>query len=498
MLDMIKNPENLDSPKEVGFSKAIAPIAFFFSLLIYGLLIHPQWVDHGRMLPLEVLVLIAISFTSVYLLILGYSWDTIQKHIVKKVADSLPVVFILFAIGVLIGSWMVSGTIPMLIYYGISMINPDWIYIFTFIICIIFSLLTGTSWGSAGTIGVVMMGITQVYDANLAITAGAVVGGSFFGDKLSPLSDTTNIASLATGVPLYQHIHSMLFTTGPAAILAACLYIYLSPSLGGDVMQGGVENLEMVNGTLSDISSIFNFNLLLLLPMVIVIYGTVKKKSIFLTLLNSSWVAMVLAFIFQDFSLTDVFMSFKSGFKNTMSSANISEDSSVLMILNRGGLYNLIEGIVVSLLVFTFIGVLDVINAIEVSIKSLMKLIKKRYQLVASALTATWITNITTSNQYATSFIIGSAFANKFDKLKVNRKVLSRSIEDAGTMMENLMPWTPSGIFMLATLGVHPFEYAPYQFMSLINIAIAYLFAFTGIACFYNKSETHGQKTVGE
>ena len=480
---------------EITFSKAIIPIAFFFFLLIYGLFIHPQWIDSGRMLPLEVLVLLAISFGSIYMIGLGYSWDTIQKHIVSKVSESLPVVFILFAIGVLIGSWMVSGTIPMMIYYGISFVNPDWIYIFSFIICIIFSLLTGTSWGSAGTIGVVMLGITEVYDANLAITAGAIVGGSFFGDKLSPLSDTTNIASLATGVPLYQHIHSMLFTTGPAAIIAACIYIYLSPSVGGDVTQGGVENLVMVKDTLTDISSIFNFNLVLLLPMAIVIYGTVKRKSIFLTLLNSSWVAMVLAFIFQDFSFTDVFMSFKSGFSTNMSSATLSDDSAVLRILNRGGLYNLIEGIVVSLLVFTFIGVLDVIDAIEVSIQSLMKLIKKRYQLIVATLTATWFTNITTSNQYATSFIIGTAFANKYDNLKVNRKVLSRSIEDAGTMMENLMPWTPTGIFMFATLGIHPFEYAPYQFLSLINIVIAYFFAFTGIACFYNvKQKKNGPK----
>ena len=486
----------MENAPKISFAQAILPIAFFFILLIYGLFIHPVWVG-GKMLPLEVLVLLSISFGSFYMLMLGYDWKTIQKHIVSKVSESLPVIFILFAIGVLIGSWMVSGTIPMLISYGISIINPDWIYIFTFIICIIFSLLTGTSWGSAGTIGVVMLGITQVFDANIAITAGAIVGGSFFGDKLSPLSDTTNIASLATGVPLYQHIHSMLYTTGPAAILAAAIYIYLSPSLGGDVSQGGVENIELINQTLADIDIIFNFNILLLLPMVIVIYGTIKKKSIFLTLLNASWVAMLLAFIFQDFSLTDVFDSFKSGFNTNMSSIAVSEDSPVLTILNRGGLYNLIDGIVISLLVFTFIGVLDVINAIEVSIQSIMNKIKKRYQLIVTALTATWITNLTTSNQYATSFIIGTAFSKKFDEMGVNRKVLSRSIEDAGTMMENLMPWTPTGIFMAATLGVTPFEYAPYQFLSLINIVIAYFFALTGIACFYNaKKEKIEEKEI--
>ena len=448
------------------------------------------------MLSLEILILAAICFSSYYVMNLGYSWETIQKHITAKVGESLPVIFILFAIGVLIGSWIVSGTIPMLIFYGISIIDPDWIYIFSFLICIVFSLLTGTSWGSAGTIGIVMIGISDVFGANIAITAGAVVGGSFFGDKLSPLSDTTNIASLATDVPLYQHIHSMMFTTGPAAILAACVYIYLSPSLGGDISQGGVENLVLIEDTLNDIDSIFNFNPILLLPLLIVVYGTMTKKSIFLTLLNSAWVALILALIFQDFTLTDIIKSFKSGFNTSMAAIDISSDSPVLNILNRGGLYNLIEGIVVSLLIFTYIGVLDVIDAIEVSIRSLMTRIKKRYQLVAAALTSTWVTNITTSNQYATSFIIGTAFAKKFDDMGINRKVLSRSIEDAGTMMENLLPWTPSGIFMAATLGVTTFEYAPYQFISLFNIAIAYFFAFTGIACFYNSKNDRPEKEL--
>jgi len=184
-------------------------------------------------------------------------------------------------------------------------------------------------------------------------------------------------------------------------------------------------------------------------------------------------------------------------FNTSMASVSVSADSPVLPILNRGGLYNLIDGIVVSLLVFTFIGVLDVIDAIEVSIQSLMGRIKKRYQLIVAALTSTWITNLTTSNQYATSFIIGTAFGKIFDEMGVNRKVLSRSIEDAGTMMENLMPWTPTGIFMAATLGVTPFEYAPYQFLSLINIVIAYFFALTGIACFYNsKKENDEEKEI--
>jgi NhaC family Na+:H+ antiporter len=471
--------------EKVEFSQAIIPILIFFVLLIYGLFIHPQLFD-GR-LPLEVLILIAISAASIHLFHLGYDWHTIQSHIVKKVGESVPIVMILFAIGVLIGSWIVSGTIPMLIYYGISIINGQWIYIFAFLICIIFSLLTGTSWGSAGTIGIVMMGIAEIYGASLPITAAAVVGGSFFGDKMSPLSDTTNIASLATGVHVMDHIKSMTYTTGPSALIAALIYFFMSPGMSG-VKINSAQQLQSIQLTLAELSQLFHFNILLLLPLVVVVWGSVTRRPIFLTLLGSAWLAMILAFVFQDFSFSDVFNSFNKGFSVDMA-PGLELKSNVVQILNRGGLYNLIEGIVISILIFAFIGVLDVIDAIPLTINSAMKKLRSRSQTVAASLTATWITNLMASNQYATSFIIGSAFNKKYDEMKINRKVLSRTLEDAGTMMENLAPWTPSGIFMAGALGVSVMEYAPYQFLSWINIIIAYIFAFTGIACFYGKEK---------
>ena len=474
----------MNQTQDVKLSKAIWPILFFLMLLVYGLFIHPQFLGDS-MLPLEVLILMALSFSCIYLLYNGYSWEVIQDNITKKVGESVPVLLILFSIGVLIGSWIVSGTIPMLIYYGISVIDPNWIYVFSFLICIVFSLLTGTSWGSAGTIGIVMIGVSEVYGANLAVTAAAVVGGSFFGDKLSPLSDTTNIASLATETPLFDHIKSMMYTTGPAAILTTIIYIFMSPAMMGESPSKVVEMSQITN-TMQGIDDIFQFNILLLLPLAVVIWGSITKKPIVLTLLGSAWLAMILAFLFQGFSFDNIFQSFNKGFSIEMAQDK-NVDAEVLNILNRGGLYNLIEGITVSILIFAFIGTLKVMNSIDVVIKSFMSKIKSQKQTVAAAITMTAFTNLTTSNQYATSFIIGEAFKKKFDNMKIPRKVLSRSIEDAGTMLENLAPWTPSGLFMASTLGVSSLEYAPYQFMSLINIVIAYFLAMTGIACFFNK-----------
>ncbi len=417
-------------------------------------------------------------------MILGYSWETIQEHIVKKVGESIGVILILFSIGVLIGSWIVSGTIPMLIYYGIGLIDPNWMYIFAFLVCILFSLLTGTSWGSAGTIGIVMMGIAEVYGADLAITAAAVVGGSFFGDKMSPLSDTTNIAALATDVKLFDHIKSMVYTTGPSAILAGIIYVALSPALYGS----GTENTAqpaLITQTLDALKQTFNFNAFLLLPLVLVVWGSLTKKPIILTLLCSAWLAMILTFIFQPFSLSDVLLSFNKGFNTSMSPTEIA-NADALKILNRGGLYNLISGITSCFLIFAFIGTLDVLKAIDTVLAGIMKMVSTPKRAVVAALTSTALCNLTTSNQYATSFIIGESFRRKFDQLKIPRKVLSRSIEDAGTMLENLAPWTPSGIFMSATLGVSALQYAPYQFLSLINIVVAFFFAATGIACFFH------------
>jgi len=480
------------APIKVSFKTAFAPIGFFFLLLLYGLFIHPVFFGGDR-LPVEVLVLLALFSNCLFLLYIGFDWEIIENGIVRKIGESIPVVLVLFAVGVLIGSWIVSGIIPMLIYYGIGIIDGDWIYIFSFIICIIFSLLTGTSWGSAGTIGVVMIGIAQIYGADLAITAAAIVGGSFFGDKMSPLSDTTNIAALATDVPVMDHIKSMLYTTGPAAIIAAIIYIVLSPAMQGAALDDTI-TLEGVEETMIDLKSIFNFNIALLLPLVVVVWGSVTRKSIFLTLLAASWLAMILAFVIQDFTVNQIFESFNKGFSIDMVSEDIAIKSDVVTILNRGGLYNLIEGIVISILIFAFIGTLGVMDAIQISIARLMSILKTRSQTVVASLFAVLITNLTTSNQYATSFIVGEAFKKKYDQMGIARRVLSRSLEDAGTMMENLAPWTPSGIFMAGALGVTALEYAPWQFMSLANIVIAFFFAATGIACFTNSEKLRNEE----
>tara|TARA_B000000460_G_C21502262_1_gene386938 strand:- start:301 stop:1446 length:1146 start_codon:yes stop_codon:yes gene_type:complete len=379
---------------------------------------------------------------------------------------------------------MVSGTIPMLIYYGISFINPAYIYLLAFLIPIVFSTLTGTSWGSIGTIGVVIIGVAAVIEANLGITAGAIVGGAFFGDKLSPLSDTTNLAAMATDVDLYDHIRSMMVTTFPSALIAAVIYFILGfvfPPSGSEI------NTEQVTLTLNSISSMFNFNGWLLIPPVIVLIGSIRKMATLPTLLTSSMSATLIALIFQPYSSADVMATIHRGFNSDMAYWINGAPENINILFSRGGLYELNEAIIFSIMVFVFIGSIDLIDSMPSIVDKTFGFIKSKASLIISSLFATAFTNGITSNQSATSFIIGDAFGRRYDESGISRKVLSRSIEDYGTMFESLIPWHATTIFLTMTLGVSYGEYWHWQLLSLINLIIAPTLAILGKGCFYSK-----------
>ena len=439
-------------------------------------------VFHQPSFPLEVVFMLAAFFSIAELLILGFEWKDIQKSIVKKLSKGFPAILILFAIGVIIGSWIISGTIPMLIYFGINLINPSYIYFLAFIIPIIFSTLTGTSWGSIGTIGVVLIGVAAVIDANLGITAGAIVGGAFFGDKLSPLSDTTNIAAMATEVDLYDHIQSMMVTTLPSAIIAAFIYFILGFIYPPSFLSGETQQVSI---TLSAISSIFNFNIWLLIPPLIVLIGSIKKIATLPTLLTSSFSAATLALIFQPYTSTDIIRTINKGFNTEMAYWAYDLPSNISILFNRGGLYELNEAIIFSIMVFIFIGTIDLIHAMPSIVNKAFGQIKSKSAIIISSLFATAFTNGITSNQSATSFIIGDAFGKRYDDSGISRKVLSRSIEDYGTMFESLVPWHATAIFLTTTLGVSYYEYWNWQLLSLINLVIAPTLAILGKGCYY-------------
>lgn len=470
---------------KVKFIYLLLPLVFLSVLIGYGLIWRPHFANQ-QALPLEVVFLLASCYSITQLLLMGYSWERIQDAVITKIAKGFPAILILFAIGIIIGSWIVSGTMPMLVYWGIKIIAPAYIYLLAFIIPIVFSLLTGTSWGSVGTIGVVLIGVATTIQADLGITAGAIIGGAYFGDKLSPLSDTTNMAAIATEVDLYDHIRSMMNTTLPSALIAGAIFFVMGFIHPPAILE---INEQTVGPALASISDMFSFNILMLIPPFIVLFGSIKKKPTLPVLLGSALSAIILAFVFQDFKTGDILMTLATGFNTSMSSIQGEIPLIMSSLFNRGGLYELNEAIMFTFMVFVFIGSLDILDAMPTIVRRAFGFVKKRAGIIISSLLASAFTNAATSNQSATSFIVGDAFKNKYDDFGIPRKVLSRSIEDYGTMIESIIPWTATAIFMSATTGVAFSDYWHWQLLSLINIVIAPILAITGIGCFYNEKK---------
>jgi len=495
--------------KEIRLIHRLFPIIALILLIVIGVIIMPQLTsttteftnangdietitEPGQSIPLEIIFVIATIISVANLFYLKFSWDEILDSIVKKITQLVPAMLILFSIGILIGGWVYSGTIPVLIYYGVEIINPQYMYLVAFLVTAVFSIFTGTSWGSIGTIGVVLIGIGAAIDANLAITAAAIVGGAYFGDKLSPLSDSTNIAALAANVPLMEHIRSMMNTTVPSFIISAILYWIIGMNMQLNAADSEVKN--SISDLKEGIASIYNFDgifqiILLSIPILIVLYGSLKKKPTVPILITSAFIAGIIGMIVNGFSFMQMFTSLNTGFDTKTFFPDIQVSNSVTELLDRGGIYSMKEAVTIAISVFIYVGTLNRINAINGVIDYVLFWVKNKPQVIIASLFSTGLTNAMSSNQMATSYIIAEAFGPKYDELGVPRKVLSRSIEDYGTMLESLLPWTATGIYVFATLGVSPTEYWYFQFLSLIGFVIAIILALTGIGNFYKEKE---------
>ncbi|MEM8493513.1 MAG: Na+/H+ antiporter NhaC family protein [Pseudomonadota bacterium] len=475
-------PVHTPDGRTISFAHSVTPALVLSVLILYGLMARPLFFEQPPM-PLELVFVFAAAAAIAQLLLLGFPWNAIQGAITHRLSRAMPAIFILFAIGLIVGSWMVCGTIPMLVYWGVLVIDPSWIYVFSFVVPALFSMLTGTSWGSAGTIGVVVMGIGVTVGAELPIIAGAVIGGALFGDKLSPLSDTTNFAAIGADVPLFEHIRSMLWTTVPSAMIAVVLY----SSVGLFLRSASPESATSTDEFLDGLAMIFNYSGALLLPPLVVLVGSFRGWPTLPVLLASTVLATALGLLAQPFSAAAVFESLTTGFDLAMA-GDPAVPQAVSALLERGGLYSMREAIFVAVLVFLFVGAIDLLDTMPRLVGRAFAFAHTRPATVLAALGASAATNAMTSNQSATSFIVGDAFRQRFDKLKIPRRVLSRSIEDLGTMLESLVPWHPTALFMMATLGVSVVDYWNWQFLSLANFVVAPLLAVTGIGCFHGET----------
>lgn len=430
-------------------------------------------------LPVEPLLIASAVVAGLLAWRLGYSWDEIMGSVADKIAKTMPAILILISVGMLIGTWMAGGTIPMLIYYGLKIIAPQYIALVALVVTAIVSLCTGTSWGSAGTVGVAFMGVAVGMDANLAMVAGAVVSGAYFGDKLSPLSDTTNIASMATGVNLFTHIRHLLWTTLPSFLVAALVYL-----LFGIGAHGG-EVPEKVGTILATLDSAFSWNPLLLLPVLIVLGGSMWKKPTIPVILVSSAVAMFNAVVFQGVSFKDTVVSAVNGFNVEMIGKTGFDPSAVIedvtRLLNRGGMNSMMSVLLICFCAITFAGVVSVSGSLDVLISTLLKPVKGAFGLIAATIVTGLATIGITSNGQVSLLIPGEMLREEYVKRGLDPKNLSRTIEDSATLWEPILPWTSAGAYMAGTLGVATLSYMPWAVCNWIAIGFALLWGATGI-----------------
>ncbi len=478
--------------KPVSLKHQIISVLLFLGVIFYGLFL-PFLVDNpDKMvaLPVETIMVISICLVSSFILVFTHKkWDDVFANMVESIKNALPGLLILIVIGPLIAAFIMSGLMPMLVYYGVTIINVKFLYVLTFILAALFSTFTGTSWGSAATIGVVMMGITVAVQGEMAITAGAVVCGAYFGDKMSPLSDTTNIAAIASGVNLYDHIQSMMWTTIPSSCIAMIVFLiagFSFPSAVTDI------NDPSIVGLLGDLSGIFNFNIWLLIPLIFVLVGSATKKPVLPVMALGAVLGFIFALIFQDFSLKDVLVATNSGFSLGMVSWHqyipAQEGSPfILGFFERGGIWELGNLLPISISILSMVGVLNSIEAMQGTANALFGWAQGRRSIIISSLGTAIAMIAITANGIACSFVTAEIFKKKYDDAGIDRRVLSRTTEDAGTLLEVLFPWTPAAIFFTQTLGVPVSEYAKWAIMNWSTSLVAVVLALTGVGLFAKK-----------
>ncbi len=430
-------------------------------------------------LPTQICMLAAATVAGIVAYACGLSWDDMMGGIRDKISSSLPSIFVMICVGGMIASWMVSGTIPMMIYYGIKIINPQWLFVTGFVVCAIISTFTGTSFGSAGTAGVAVMGVAIAVGAPLPIAAGAVISGAVFGDKLSPFSDTTILAPIAAGCDLYDHIKHMIYTTGSASVVALIVYAVAGFTLDTSAMTSSAD----VDAMLTSLSTMYNFNLLLLLPPVIILAGAITKKPTIPTMLFASVLALIMGVCFHGFAFPDAVNAMFSGFKVSFV-PNVDVDAvpaTINTLLNRGGLMGMMSTILLIFCAISFGGIYSKTGCIEVILNKMLSAIKTVGGLISSTVVATIFMSVVTGSSYLAILVPGEIFEGAFTKFDLHKKNLSRTLEDAGTCVVPLVPWSVAGTYMASTLGVGTLEYLPWTVLCYSSFLFAIIFGYTGI-----------------
>lgn len=452
--------------REATLWEALIPVIATIGLLMYTVL--PVFGVNGDVhIPLVLGATVAV-LVAVYRL--GYTWKEVEDGIISSIGGTMQAIIILAIIGMIIGTWILGGIVPTLIYYGLQVLSPGIFLFATLILCSIVSMATGSSWTTAGTVGIALMGVGAGLGINPAMTAGAIISGAYFGDKMSPLSDTTNLAPAMAGATLFDHIRHMVYTTGVSYVIAAAGFIFLGFGYASKVLDKTV-----IDEILSLMSQNFNINPLLLLVPIIVIVLVAMKVPAIPGLFMGTLLGGLAAMAFQGATVGVVFDAMQYGYSKETGNAILDS------LLIRGGLQSMMWTISLIMCALTFGGILETTGMLESIAKRVLKYAKSTGSLVTATILTSIFANVLAGDQYLSIVLPGKMYKEEFHKRGLAPRNLSRCLEDAGTLTSPLVPWNTCGATMSTYLGIATIEYLPYCFLNLVNPIVSIVFGFTGI-----------------
>lgn len=466
------------APRLPGLLEPLISLGILISALSVGIIVFEA--------DPHVPMFIGVIGSCIIALYLGYGWDDIEKFMMSGIGSALPSCCILMIVGILIGVWVDAGIVPTMIYYGLKVLHPAIFLVACVLICSITSISTGTSWGTMGTIGVAMMGIGYGLGMNPALTAGAIISGAYFGDKMSPLSETTNLAPAMAGTNVVNHIKAMMVPTLISYSLALLFFAILGylQYNGSSAELGKVT--EFSKALNSEQGGIFHINPLLLIPPLVVIGAVAMKMPAMPGITLGIIVGAILGLIIQpECSLGSIFTFGMKGYSFSKESLAIlqklvSKDTCFTMtrLLESGGISGMMFSISMTIIAMMFGGVMEKTHQLEVLVNRMKALVSRPGDLVALTSLTCICSNITMPEQYISIVVPGRMYAEEYKKLNLPPELLSSTLEGSGTVTSVLVPWNTCGVYVVGTLGIQTYQYLPYAIFNWTMPIVTVLYAY--------------------
>ncbi|SDW58802.1 Na+/H+ antiporter NhaC [Flavobacterium degerlachei] len=462
--------------KELSITEALIPVVALIVMLGYNVAVYG---DNALSGSNQFVLLLGAAVAAIVGFLNKVTFEKMMEEVAENIKSTVGAILILLMVGALAGTWLISGIIPSMIYYGLQILSPAIFLPATLIICSIISIATGSSWTTSATVGIALIGVGGALGFDLGMVAGAVISGAYFGDKLSPMSDTTNLAPAMAGTDLFTHIRYMTLTTIPTYVITLIIFIILGLSVE---INGNVD----IASLLADIEKSFTISPWLFLVPTIVIGLIIKKTEPLVALLVGTLLAAIFALIFQPHIINQIagvdHMTFESGYKGVMDAITgkvvvPTENKTLADLFTSGGMEKMLGTIWLILCAMVFGGIMDAIGALSRISQTLLKMAHTTFGLFASTVGSCMALNITASDQYLAIVVPGKMFAKAYKEKGLAPENLSRTLEDSGTVTSVLIPWNTCGAYQSGTLGVSTLDYLPYAFFNILSPFMTLIFA---------------------